>query len=298
MKTFMDVQNNLHTLALTTQNAYMVTPGPVYNLLGYPGSIANLGGTSLPYGYAVTNNRVYFSNGSVEILYSDGEANLKSANAPGSARFLSLNAAHLIAAYTTEPAPGVVGSTVFPQRVRWAKSGDPNDWSSFTSGLSDLLDIPDVITGLATMGRNTGVFRTNGITAMIPTGVGANPFNFENVTQSSLGIGNYYPYSLAVYNDMACFVAQNDIYICDSGFGIKAIGGKAKKQIMQQLAASSGDVVMGFPVAQLGPGIDYLSYWLVIPPGNVWIYQFDEDNWQQFNSSVGRPTFIGSAVVG
>lgn len=297
-RSYADVQNNLHTLCLTTQNAYALTAGATYNLLNYPSPIVDLSGTSLPYGNVITNSRVYFSNGSTKILYTDGEADLKDANAPGAARYLTLNGQHLIAAYMTEPEPGASGSTVYPTRVRWAKAGDPNTWTGFSSGVNDLIDVPDFITGITTLGRNTIIFRQNGLTTMTPTGVGTAPFAFENVSNSPLGVGNKYPYSLATFFDTSAFVAANDIYTISSGLQLQSIGGKVKKRIMQQIGESTGDVIMGFPVAQLGPGIDYLSYWLVIPPGNCWVYSFDDDAWQQFSSSFGRVTFTGSAVVG
>ena len=298
-RTYSDVQNFLHTLVLTTANAYSLTAGAVYNLMTYPGGIVNLTGTSLPYGVQIMNGRVYFSNGSVQILYADGESSLKDSTAPGAARFLAQNASHLIAAYMTEPEPGVVGSQVFQQRVRWSKSGDPNDWTAPGSGENDLLDVPDGITGLVTLGRNTLITRTNGLTIMTPTGIGTNPFAFENVSISPLGLGNRYPYSLAQYADFAVFISNSDIHLIDAGLGIKSIGGKAKKKIMRQLGDASGDVVIGWPVAQLGPGIDYLSYWLTIPGAEAtWIYNFDEDNWQQFESSLGRPTFVGMTTIG
>lgn len=297
MKTYTDVMGFMHTLCLTTKNAYALTSGPTFNPLTYPAGVTTLEGTALPYGTVVTNGRIYFSNGSKRIIYTDGEASLKDANAPGSARFLAMNAAHLIAAYTNEPEPGEVGSIAFPIRVRWSKSGDPNDWTAFGSGANDLVEVPDEITGLATLGRNTVVLRTNGFTAMVPTGDGAAPFNFENVSLSPLGIGNRYPYSLATYADMAAFVSHNEIYTINAGMGLEPIGTNAKKRIFRQIADSQADVIMGFPVSQLGPGIDYLSYWLVIPPDHCWVYHFDEGNWQEFQADFGRVTFVGQAII-
>lgn len=299
VQTYKDVENFLHTLVLTTQNAYALTTGPTYNLLTYPSGVTTLNGTTLPYGHVISNGRVYFSNGSKRILYTDGEADLKDANAPGAARFLALNAAHLIAAYTTEPETGAAGSIVYPQRVRWSKSGDPNTWTGFSAGVNDLLDIPDDITGLATLGRNTVILRNNGLSLMTPTGIGTAPFQFENITIATLGVGNAYPYSLALFADFAVFVGRQDIYMLNAGLSIESIGGRAKKKIMANLGDATGDVVSGWAVNQLGPGVDYLSYWLFIPGPNVqWIYNFDEQNWQQFESTFGRGTFVGPAVIG
>lgn len=298
MRTFQDVQNFFHSLVLTTKTAYFLTSGAVYNALTLPGGLADLTGTALPYGCVVSNNRIYFSNGSCAVLYVDGESSVKDSTCPGASRFMTINASHLIIGYTTEPEPGVVGSRDYKQRVRWSKSGDFNDWTSFTSGTEDLLDVPDNIAGLATLGRNTVVLRDNGLTLMTPTGLGGSPFTFSNMSWAPVGVGNAYPYSLGIFGDTAAFVSKNDIYTVNGGLQLTPIGGKAKKKIFSQIAQASGDVVTGTVISQIAPGIDYLSYWLTIPGVNItWVYNYDEDNWQEFSSTSGRVTFVGELAT-
>lgn len=297
-QTFRDVQGNLHSLVLTTQNGYMITSGPVFNKLTYPVGITSLAGTALPYGIVYSQGKVFFSNGSNTILYSDGETSLKKANAIGSARFMTVNAAHLIVAYVNEPEPGVAGSIEYPYRVRWSKSGDSLDWTAFTAGFSDLLDVADVITGLATLGRNTVVFRMNGITLMGPSGIGAVPFTIETMTSALQGIGNYYPYSLATFDKYSMFVGVNDIYLMDSGLNLQAVGGKAKKRIFKDLHNAAGNQVTGAIITQFNNGQDFLSYWLTIPGVNVsWVYSQDDNSWQRFTSQAGYLSFLGALAV-
>jgi hypothetical protein len=296
-RTFTDAQNLLHTLVLTTQNGYMLTTGPTYNALSYPGGVSSLNGTGLPYGIYTTQRKVFFSNGSVKVLYSDGESSLKSANAPGACRFLTVNSSTLIGAYWTEPAPGSVGSTLLPQRIRWAVSGDPLTWTGFTSGFEDLLDVPDEITGLATVGTNTLIFRTNGFTIMSGTGNGAAPFSFDHLSTDDIQTGNVYPYSVARFGQIAAFVSSYDIHTINSGLQLTSIGGNAKGRIFAQLNNAVNDVVQGYAISQLAPGIPYLSYWLVIPGQSTWCYHFDENNWQEFSSLAGFPSFVGQVVI-
>lgn len=297
-QTYRDVLNGYHTLALTTKTAYALTSGPTYNVLTLPGGLTDLTGTSLPYGEAVTNGRVFFSNGSRVVMYADGESSIKDSNHPGSCRFMALNTQRLITAYTTEPEPGVSGSKDYPTRVRWSKIGDPTVWNTFDAGANDLIDVPDVITGLATLGRNTVIWRTNGFTVMAPTLNPVSPFAFDNVSASAIGIGNTQPYSIGLFHDLAVFVSETDIYSLSSGLNLNPIGGKAKKTILSQVEQASGDVVQGFAMDQIAPGVDYLSYWLSIPGLNkIWVYHYDEDNWQEFSSAAGRLTFLGKAVI-
>lgn len=296
--TYNDIQNNAHTLALTTQTAYAITSGPVYNALTTPGSIS-LAGTALPYGIAVMNGEVFFANGSAIGLYADGESSVKDANHPGSWRFAGVLSNHMVTCYTTEPEPGAAGSIVYPQRVRWSDNGDPTEWTesaATTAGHADLLEVPDFITGFATLGRSGYIYRTNGITLMTATGDSTAPFQFDQISNSIGGIGNKFPYSLATYGNLSAFVAASDLYGFD-GNSITPFGGEAKKSIFRDIALSTGDVISAFITPILGPGFDFLSYWLSIPGVSTWVYSYDDQTWMRFSSAEGSMTTI-SAVVG
>jgi hypothetical protein len=284
--TFQDITNQYHTLVLTTKNAYMITNGPVYNLLGYPGGVTTLDGTTLPFSTAQILNSLYFANGSQPLMYSDGSAVLQVAgDIQGSCQFLTTNAQALIMAVTTEPAPGNVNSTVFPRRVRWSASGLPNEWVTATdpsAGFNDLVEVPDIISGLTTLGRNTYVFRTNGITVMYPTaatGLGTLAFAFEDFSFAPLGVGNLF-------------------YLFD-GSTPQPIGYSNKKRIYKDLAAASGDQVVGGILPVLGPNFDFLAYYLEIPGPNVtWVFGYDEKNWMRIDSGAGflsAMNFVGVA---
>lgn len=302
MMTFQDVQNFLHTLVLTTKNAYMITNPWTYNALSYPGGITNLSGTALPYSWVNINQRLYFSNGSVKLLYSDGESSLKVAgDVPGSPRFLCENANHLIGAYWTEPAPGQANSVVLPKRIRWSDSGLPDVWTpaaNNSAGLSDLLNVPDSISGLGTLGKNTYVWRTNGISIGYPTGA-IPAFTFENYSNAPKGAGNSYTYSLDIYSDMAFFISRDDIYKMTPSDMTSIGSGKNGRKIFADIAAATDDQIVGFIIPQMSPAFEFLSYWISIPgPVNVtWVYNIKEDNWTKINSSKGRLTALESVTT-
>lgn len=302
---FVDVLGKIHTLALTTKNAFFITAGPVWNPLTYPGGITNLDGTALPYGWVNMLHRVYFSNGSKKVLFADGESSIKLAgNVQGTARFLAEQASHLILGYTTEPELGSPGSMNFGRRVRWSASGNPDAWDpsiTFSAGLKEFEEVPDRLAGLFSLGRNTFVGRSNGFSVMYPTGIGTTPFAFEHFSTAPEGVGIAYPYTLSVYGNIAAFVAQDDIYV-HTGFQIFPIGDtqgrNTKKKIFKDLSLASGDHVWATIIPKLGPGVDYLSYWLTIPGVNVtWVYHFDEGNWVRFSSTQGRLTALGAVAT-
>jgi hypothetical protein len=192
---------------------------------------------------------------------------------------------------TIEPEPGAVGSQLFPNRVRWSGSGDPDEWdpsADFTAGFADLVQIADVITGLSTIGRNTYIHHKAGFIVMFPTGVGNVPFAFEDlsIALDGMGLEDEFAYTLSHYNGSEVFKAQNEIYLFD-GSGFTPIGAGNKKKIFSDLEQATGTVV-GRIIPGFGPTFDYLSYWLSIPGPNVtWVYSYDDRNWQRVTSSAG-----------
>lgn len=299
--TYTDVLNNTHTLVLTTQNAYALTVNTffTFNLVGNVNPFNQA--TALPYGLQIVNGQVFFSNGTYDVVYANGAASLQTTNdVPGAARFMCILADHLLLANTTEPRPGIAGSTRFPQRVRWSASGDPTTWTGVNSaGFNDLLDVPDQITGLVTLGQNAYVFRTNGVTVISPTGPPNAPFGFYNQSVSPEGVGNAYPYSLASFGSFACFVSEDDIYIFD-GVNYLPIGGGSRKKIFADISGNSVDVITGSIVPNLGESYPYLSYWLSIPgsTGNiVWVFSRITNKWQRFNSPMGSVSTVALAAI-
>ncbi len=304
--TFADVTGAVHTLGLTTYNAYLLGAGPAWTLLTYPSGITSLGGTYLPHAIGALNNRIYFANGSNLVLYSDGSSALKVASAngtttganvvPGSARYMAVNKFHLITANTTEPVG--VGAIRYPARVRWAMVGNPNNWDDLTAGFEDLSEVVDFISGCATLGRNTFIWRTNGLSLMAPTGIGVQAFEFDLYSYSTKGLGNPWPYGLSVYGNRACWPGHDDIYAFN-GQEIKAIGTNAKKKIFKDLEnATDINSVKTFQIDRMSTGFDFNSLWLSIAgPDITWVYNFDEGNWTRFKSSSGALTCIATVAV-
>ena len=172
----------------------------------------------------------------------------------------------------------------FTQRIRWSASGLPGIWDptvNVDAGYNDELDVPDSITGFLTIGRNGFVFRTNGITEMIGIASGLLPFDFNHLWASERGIGNVYPYSIAGYGPVGCFISTDDIYEISLG-GFQKIGGSARNAIFSDL-----ELQVATPVASLFPsyrvGYPYLTYKINIPmTGGVtknWAYFIEDSSW-------------------
>lgn len=299
---FKDANGNKHTFALVNYNsgqtpAYMLTIGPpTLNALAIPGLNTGQLGSNQLFTEAYIQNQVYFANGGYPLAYLDGSNAVQFAgNTPGTCNFLGVCSNHLVQAYCTEPALGQSGSMIFPRRVRWSAVANPLQWdpaADFTAGVNDILEVPDDITGINTLGYSSFIYRSNGITIMFPTGIGLSPFDFENFSLAPDGVGNFFPYSLATYTNWCTFVAQDNIYKF-SVSSMDPIGGLSKKKIYADLAAASGDQVWGRVVPNLGLAHDFMCYLLTIPGPNVtWVYTFDDGQWIRINSSQGAFTAI------
>lgn len=299
---FKDANGNFHTFFLSNYvsgqtPAFMLSVGPpTLNPLGIPGLAAGQLGSNQIFTDAHIQNQVYFANGGYPLAYLDGSNAIQFAgDTPGTCNFLAVNANHLIQAYCIEPATGQTGSKVFPRRVRWSASGNTLEWDplvDFTAGVNDILEVPDDITGINTLGRNSFIWRSNGITVMFPTGIGLSPFDFENFSLAPDGVGNFFPYSLATYTNWCTFVAQDNLYRFDVS-SMTPIGGMSKKKIYADLASNIGDSVWGRIVPNFTLGFDFLCYMLTIPGPNItWVYTFDDGQWVRLSSSAGYLTAV------
>jgi len=213
------------------------------------------------------------------------------------AKYLMELGTHLVAAYTIE------GGTPHTQRVRWSGAGNPTDWTSPSSGLNDILGDLGPITGAVKIFQTGYIFHQWGVTQMIPTGIGTNPFQFVPLTTRARG--NIVPYSLApAGEEFACYIGKDNVYIFN-GTNSNPIGDKpvannkrvgARSQIFKDLASVDPRSVVGY-VSDTINGQVFPAYWIVMPNVNgntiVWIFNLDEQNWARFTfvgfiSTIGR----------
>jgi hypothetical protein len=241
-----------------------------------------LSGTD-PMSFAVVGYRVLFSNGAVPVQMWDGMASSFSAPSANAvpAKYLLELAYHLVCGFTIE------GGNALPQRIRWTAAGDPTDWTGQNAGTLDVFNDLGPITGLIKLYQTGYIFQVAGITQLIPTGIGTAPFATAPLVQRPKGC--IAPRSIAVYGDqIAAYVGKDNIYVFNGTQSYPigdapVAGGRigARRRIFAELALSDLNSVWGFISSSIA-GNDYNCYWLVIPTGSVWVYNFDEGNWTRF----------------
>lgn len=230
-------------------------------------------------------------------------------------RFIGELANHLLLAYTVEQPVGGA-ATIYRQRIRWSNDGfEPylsgvfgnnlgtagatfDSTINVNAGVVDMLDAPDVITGMMMLGRVGYILRSNGITEVSPTGKGTAPFTFNHLWSSQQGIGNLYPFGTAQYGNMGVLISTEQIYKLEP-YNINPIGGTARDAILTDLNTASGPV-RACIVPMFSFGYIYPIYMLFINQTNtssiIYIYSFEDNNWVKWTMPTQYVTGLPSMV--
>lgn len=232
--------------------------------------------------WAVVGQKLCFCQGVDKVKIWDGISVAFADASPNAvpARYLAEIANHLVVGDC------IIGGTRAPQRVMWTGAGDPTDWTSLSSGQTDLFNDLGPITGLIKLYQSGFVMQNWGVTQATPTGQGLKPFDF--VSLSSHSKGNVAPHSLAPYGEShAPYIGKDNVYDFN-GVQSVPIGDLpvantrwrlgARRRIFADLAVSNLQTVWGFTSTSIG-GQDYNAYWIIIPTVSCWIFNFDEFNW-------------------
>lgn len=253
--------------------------------------------------WTVVNNQLLYSN-NVDPVYTwngvDATTDVVSTDAVAAKFLMELNT-HLLVANTLE------SGNRFSQRVRWTAAGDPTDWTGFNAGVTDILNALGPITGLAKLYQTGYAFHQWGVTQIIPTGIGLAPFRF--VPMTSKARGNICPYSVATSGEeLAAYVGKDNIYVFN-GTSSDPIGdfpvaesrsrAGARTAIFADIFVGDNEHTLGY-ISENVNGRNFSAYWLVIPNVAVWVFNFDERNWQRFTydawiTAIG--TFYTAAVI-
>jgi hypothetical protein len=339
---FLDANGVQHTVGWNTRGLWQLAPAglPVgsspWAILGGPAMEPGI-----PVAYQVFANILYYVNGgpflatwdgigltpTASQAFSDGStassvAGVSQTDAPtvitgttgplaiGGLFIGELNDQILLANVSVLDQLGVNNATngtllTFPQRLWWSANGIPAVWDpsqNTSAGFNDFLDVPDIITGLATIGVCGFLFRSNGITFFTPTGNSAAPFQFDHEWASNHGIGNVFPWSISSYGSIVCFISVEQIYQMGVS-DFTPIGGTARDAIMADLGMASGN-----PVASIVPteqtGYVYMRYVISIPlttfTRHYWL-DLDGKGWTQHDTPnlavTGRPEEVWTGIL-
>ncbi len=292
LTSFIDYNGLVHTVALTQlgvyQLSYLVTQP---NFTGNPWLVvANFPNTQNTVPFAIQNlqGKIYFTNGVSSTWAWDGMSNnissvgnLASGGTCGALYMMELGA-RIVLASTTETASGV--TTNFPFRVRWSAVNlasttfDPS--VNLGAGFNDMFDCPDTITGILPIGRTGYVFRSNGISEMIPTSGQGLVWDFNHMWASDRGIGNAFPQTLASFGPIGIFGSGEAFYkITPNSFQDISLG--ATDVILTDIGNRTG-TVQATILPYLNLEFPFTCYILMIQNGSdtiCWVFDLKENNW-------------------
>jgi len=301
LTSFLDSNNVVHTVGFAQTGVFQLNSNwpnvvsfgePAWNQIGPFDDQDKV--PNNPWAIVNSVNRLYFTNGSSRIYQWDGISNtiVTTTSICGGTFLVELDA-HLLCLATTENVSGVV--TNYPARVRWSQSANFAQFDPAVNpgaGFNDMLDVPDSITGIMTIGRVGFVFRANGITELVPVNRGTAPFDFNHLWASDRGIGNIYAQSIANYGSVGIFISTDEIYQMGIS-SFEEIGRNSLNAIMDDLA-EAGPNVFAAIVPQWIKNFIYLVYLLTIQKSDgtsvIWMYAIRDKNWTRFTSKRGFPT--------
>lgn len=279
--------NGSHIFVVWTPTRMYQNAGGVWNQVN--GTLT--GSQSQFMSWDVVGYKIFFSQQQDPVWQWDGiTSSFSTASAsavPG--KYLCELDFHLLVANTIE------AGNAAPNRIHWTGIGDGTDWTSFSSGQTDLFNAFGPINGLCRVYTNGYAFQQFGITQIVPTGIGTAPFQF--IKMGSRAKGSITPWGLASFGDLiACYIGKDDIYIFDGtesqGIGAQPMqGGRrigARTRIFNDLYTTGLSNVYGFISTSMNSN-SYEAYWIFIPGLNkAWIYHFDDAAWNQIYFTPGQ----------
>lgn len=292
LTSFVDMNGLVHTVAITQLGVYQLSyafSGPNYKgnpwliIFNFPSSQ-----TTIPYAIGNFQGSLYFTNGSPNVWKWNGISNvvtnvgnLASGGTVGATYLMELNG-RIVLASTIETTAS--GTTVNPFRVRWSpvnlasNTFDPS--VNIGAGFNDMFDCPDTITGILPIGRTGYVFRSNGITEMLPTSGQGIAFDFDHLWASDRGIGNAFPQTLAGFGPIGIFGSGEGFYkITPNSFD--DVSKNATDSILADLSNRTG-LVQATIIPYFSPDYPYTVYLLNIHIERdivQWLFDLKENSW-------------------
>jgi len=253
-----------------------------------------------------------FVNGSQEVYFIWTGGSINGGGFTGltgglyGARFVMELAQGLMIANTFETDAGTGTHNNYQQRIRWSAVGTIDVWdptANVGAGFTDLLDCSDVITGTLSVGSIGYLLRVNGITQVSPTGNGLQPYNFNHLWASQMGIGQIFAQTRAQYGALAFLLAEDNVYRFTVS-SVDTVGDKVIDEIVDDVYATDPTCNPYSPnfFASLTPKFAgdyrYLVYRInIADSGIVWNYDLTTKTWtkEHIQSRItAKPFYVNS----
>jgi hypothetical protein len=255
-----------------------------------------------PFTWSVLNYKLCFANGgpfnTVPVYLYDPQAAPGVYTLSSAAAQAPLNMAEVGLHLMTSDV-NVSGTGLKPQRYQWSGVGDPTDWTSFSSGINDLVNDLGPAYCLSKLGQYGFGYHPNGLVQIVPTGTGSAPFAFYQLAGANIGPTAIFSKQKMVVAglDTDIFVGPDNVYMFNQTsvipIGNAPIGQRryvgARRFIMQDVAQSGPVYFTRAHVTHSPSASPYLCYYLLCIKSTtnpalcpLWVYNFDEENWTRW----------------
>ncbi len=175
-------------------------------------------------------------------------------------------------------------STIYHQRVRWCKPGNPEDWTAAGAGANDLVSElgSDSIMTADNVGNGVAIYGQRHVVMQEYKGSFSNPYSFRR----RLNIGVPSARLVGRLESTHVFVgSDNDIYEYAGGLAIRSIGKPIRADLFDRInpeyierafivvAKENREVEFHFPT---GTGAT---------PDNYWVYNYEDKTWSERSRS-------------
>jgi len=203
-----EIQTVDNATQITLTASYGGTTGAMSET--YKGRMVYSVPTNERWNYALVNDNFYFTNGDVDVQYWTGSGTASAVDSTNAkkARYCIEYAQRLVLADLEE------SGSRSPLSVRYSANGDPTTWTGTGTGVVDLLETEDYITGLGKVGADLIVYKSDSIIIGSESGKGTEPIYFLRQLR---GIGLAAPNSLVHFMGTNAFIGRNDFYVIESG---------------------------------------------------------------------------------
>lgn len=166
-----------------------------------------------------------------------------------------------------------------PSRVRWCSNGEPTKWNEALNDGCGFLEIVEntnfPLTGGMVINNRCFITKEREIVELIFDPSPSRTFRQETRQQ---GIGMIAPHSWGSGDYFGFFLGPDSVYSWD-GSSVKEIGRPVKKELFENLNMSHTVLTSSLQSIQGQVFARSSEYWLLMPDGRVFIYDYRRDRW-------------------
>jgi len=168
----------------------------------------------------------------------------------------------------------------YPQRVRWSKLGDPEDWTAAGAGWADLLGVmgSDFIQAAEKLGDYIIIYGERSIVLQEYKGDYNTPFGFS--TRLS-GVGLAAPRAIVNLGEEHIFLGWEDVYSYTGGRDVTSVGSSIRNELIASINPAYTDKCFMVYVEERDQIFLYIPTGTATSPNVYYVYDVVDKTWSK-----------------